>query len=78
MDIREVFALNLRRLRREQGLSQEALAHDVGVDRTYISSLERRVYGCSIDVVDRIAAALKVEASELLERPRKTRKSVSN
>ena len=74
MNIREVFARNLRRIRLEKGLSQEALAHDADIDRTYVSSLERRVYACSIDMVDRLAVVLEVEASDLLMRPRKTRK----
>jgi transcriptional regulator with XRE-family HTH domain len=74
MDIREVFARNLRRLRQERNLSQEALAHEVGIDRTYVSSLERRVYACSIDLVDRLAIVLGVEASDLLIRPKKPKK----
>lgn len=68
MEIREVFARNLRALRRAKGLSQEELAHQAGIDRTYISALERSVYGASIDVVDRLAAVLGVEASEMLKR----------
>jgi len=71
MDIREVFARNLRRTRLERGFSQEALAHEVGIDRTYVSSLERRIYACSIDLVDRLAVVLGVEASDLLARPHK-------
>jgi len=75
MHIRDVFARNLRRLRQERGFSQEALAHEVGIDRTYVSSLERRIYACSIDLVDRLAVVLGVEASDLLARPRKARKA---
>lgn len=69
MEIREVFAQNLRALRQANGLSQEELAHEAGIDRTYISALERNVYNASIDVVDRLAQALGVEAAELLQRP---------
>ncbi|MDL2407628.1 helix-turn-helix transcriptional regulator [Rhizobium calliandrae] len=69
MEIREVFARNLKAARQAKGLSQEELAFRAGLDRTYISSLERRVYNASIDVVDRLAIALDVEASELLKRP---------
>ncbi|MFC0804668.1 MULTISPECIES: helix-turn-helix domain-containing protein [Sinorhizobium] len=68
MEIREVFARNLRAARQANGLSQEELAHRAHVDRTYISSLERRVYNPSIDVVDRLATVLGMEASELLKR----------
>jgi transcriptional regulator with XRE-family HTH domain len=69
MDIREVLALNLRKLRRARGLSQEELAHRAEIDRTYISSLERSVYAAGIDVVDRLARVLGVEAADLLTRP---------
>lgn len=69
MDIREAFATNLKRLRQAQGLSQEELAHRADIDRTYVSALERSVYAAGIDVVDRIAKVLGVEASDMLKRP---------
>lgn len=69
MTIREVLALNLKALRQAQGMSQEELAHRADVDRTYISSLERCIYGATIDVVDRLAVVLGVQASDLLRRP---------
>lgn len=69
MEIREVFARNLKAARRAKGLSQEELAYRAGIDRTYISSLDRSVYNASIDVVDRLAVVLDVEASDLLKRP---------
>lgn len=69
MEIREAFAQNLRALRRARGLSQEELAHRAGIDRTYISALERNVYNASIDVVDRLAEVLGVDVTELLKRP---------
>jgi transcriptional regulator with XRE-family HTH domain len=55
MDIREIFAINLRSFRKAAGLSQDELAHRADVDRTYVSSLERRVYAAGIDVVDKLA-----------------------
>jgi transcriptional regulator with XRE-family HTH domain len=67
MEIREVFARNLRILRQARGLSQEELAHSAGIDRTYISSLERSIYNASIDVVDRLATVLDVKAMQLLD-----------
>lgn len=69
MTIREVLALNLKTLRQAQGMSQEELAHRAELDRTYISSLERCIYGATVDVVDRLAGVLGVEASDLLRRP---------
>lgn len=77
MDIREVFARNLRRARNQKGLSQEALAHNAGVDRTYISALERGVYGATIDMVDKLAKVLGVDASTLLQRETTPRRRVS-
>ena len=84
MDIREVLALNLRKLRRARRFSQEELAHRAKVDRTYVSSLERRVYSATIDILDRLAHVLGVEAADLLRRPpaqsneRKRARSSSN
>lgn len=69
MDIRDVLALNLRKLRRDRGLSQEELADQAKIDRTYVSAIERCVHAASIDVVDRMATALGVEAADLLKRP---------
>lgn len=69
MEIREILAHNLRTHRLAQGLSQEELAHRAGIDRTYISSLERSVYAAGIDVVDSLAKVLGMEASDLLRKP---------
>src|SRR6516225_6102867 len=71
--VRDVLALNLRRLRQAKGLSQEELAHEADIDRTYVSALERSVYAAGIDVVDRLARALGVEAADLLRRPPSSR-----
>jgi transcriptional regulator with XRE-family HTH domain len=68
MNIREIFAQNLRAARREKKLSQEELAHRAGLDRTYISALERNVYNPTIDVVARIADVLEVDAASLLDK----------
>jgi transcriptional regulator with XRE-family HTH domain len=68
MSLRDIFARNLRRYRLQAKLSQEALAHEAGVDRTYISALERSVYSASLDTIERIAKVLGVEPNRLLER----------
>lgn len=68
MNIREIFAKNLRAARRQKGLSQEELAHRADLDRTYISSLERNVYNPTIDVVARLADALEIEPASLLQK----------
>ncbi len=68
MSLRDVFARNLRRFRLAAQLSQEALAHEAGVDRTYISALERSVYSASIDMIERLASVLAIDPHLLLER----------
>jgi len=68
MEIREIFARNLRAARQVRRLSQEELAHRAGLDRTYISSLERSVYTPTIDVVDRLAKAMDMDLLDLLRR----------
>jgi transcriptional regulator with XRE-family HTH domain len=67
MEIRRVFARNLRRLRNERGLSQERLAAVAALDRTYVSALEREMYSVSIDTLARLAAALDVAPAALLQ-----------
>ena len=66
MGLRQLFAFNLRRLRVERGLSQEELAHRTGIDRTYVSHLERLRYSPTLDMVERLASSLEVEPLDLL------------
>lgn len=70
MELRETFATNLRLLRHERKLSQEALAGEAGIDRTYVSALERCVFSASLDMIEKLAKALEVEPHSLLEKPR--------
>lgn len=65
MALRQTFARNLRNIRKARGLSQEELAHQADLDRTYISALERSVYAASIDVIEKIANVLNVSPPEL-------------
>ncbi|WP_456716418.1 helix-turn-helix domain-containing protein [Bradyrhizobium sp. USDA 4353] len=67
MNIRDVLAANLKRLRRTKGVSQEELAHHADIDRTYISMVERSRNAVSIDVLAALAAGLGVEPSDLLK-----------
>lgn len=69
MNGRSLLAWNIRRLRGERGLSQESLATDAGIDRAYISEIERQEGNASIDLMDRVAASLGVEIAELLRAP---------
>ena len=66
MSSREVLAVNLRRYRKLRGLSQEDLAHEADIDRTYVSALERCIYAASVDMLDKLAAVLKVRPSDLI------------
>jgi transcriptional regulator with XRE-family HTH domain len=65
--LRDVLAKNMRRLRAERGISQEALANECGINRTYLSSVERSERNVSIDNVARIADGLDVEPWVLLQ-----------
>jgi transcriptional regulator with XRE-family HTH domain len=57
----------MRRLRAARKLTQEALAHESGINRTYLSGIERSERNVSIDNIARIAKGLRVQASKLLE-----------
>jgi DNA-binding XRE family transcriptional regulator len=63
---RDILAKNMRRLRAARGLTQEALAYDCGINRTYLSAVERAERNISIDNVARIAKGLHVEPWKLL------------
>lgn len=58
---------NVRRLRLERGLTQEALADAAGLDRTYVSGLERGVRNPSLSTLSKLAAALDVPLARLVE-----------
>ena len=68
MDIREQVGINVKRLRREKGWSQEDLADECGLHRTYISGVERGIRNPTVLVIDKIARTLGVEAAEMLSR----------
>ena len=67
MSLRIVFAKNLKRLRLEKSLSQEALADLAGLHRTYVGAVERGERNISIDNVERLANALECDVKELLK-----------
>ena len=75
MDLREVFAANLRRLRHDKGLSQDDLAYEAEVSRSYLSQLEKGAFYASLKIVGKLAAVLQVEPAELLmESPKRKRR----
>jgi len=71
MSAREILALNMIRLRAARGYSQEALALECGLHRTFIGHVERQARNISIDNVERIALTLGVSVGELLTQPKR-------
>lgn len=61
-----MLASNLIRLRREKGWSQEALAFEAGLHRTFVAHVERQARNISLDNLERLASALSVQIHELL------------
>lgn len=75
MDIRQLFATNLRRIRHEKGLSQEQLAHDSDVDRAHVSKLERGVAYVGLEIIGKFSKVLGVPPDAFLRPlPRKSTK----
>jgi transcriptional regulator with XRE-family HTH domain len=75
MDLREIFAANLRRLRHSRGMSQDDLAYESKMSRSYLSQLEKGKFYASIKIIGRLSAALGTEPHEfLLPLKRTTRK----
>jgi transcriptional regulator with XRE-family HTH domain len=70
MDVRERVGLNLQRLRREKGLSQEELADFAGIHQTYLSGVERGKRNPTVSVLQRIAEALGTDIEDLVQRRR--------
>jgi transcriptional regulator with XRE-family HTH domain len=71
MDVRDIFATNVRRMRNARELSQDNLAYEAEVSRSYLSQLEKGKYYASLKIVAKLAAVLQVEAHELLKPPPK-------
>lgn len=63
---RDLLSSNLKRLRAERGWSQEQLAHEAGLHRTFVAHVERKMRNISIDNVERLARALGVSPSVLI------------
>lgn len=66
MSIQHTFGKNVRRIRESKGWSQDKLADESGLHRTYISGIERGVRNPTIEIVSVIALALEVSPSHLL------------
>ena len=67
MTPRQTFARNIRRTRRLQEMSQEALALKAGLSRAYLSEVEREIRNISIDNMGLLAEALNVALKDMLD-----------
>ncbi len=67
MDVRKRVGRNLKKYRKLKGLSQEALALECGLHRTYVSGVERGVRNPTVDVLEQLAEPLGVPSARLLE-----------
>jgi transcriptional regulator with XRE-family HTH domain len=67
LEISVKFGERLRELRTQKGLSQEQLAHDANVHRTYIGMIERAEKNITLGNIEKIAKALNVNITELLK-----------
>jgi transcriptional regulator with XRE-family HTH domain len=69
--LKQALSSNIKRLRKEQGISQEKLALKAEIDRSYMSQVERCLANPSIDALLRISNALEVAPSDLLQLAKK-------
>ena len=67
MDIKKVFGRNLRRLRRDKGLTQETLEALTGFDRSYLGGIERGVRNPSLTAIGVLADSLGVDPASFFE-----------
>lgn len=67
MDIRQRVGRNLQRLRLEKGWSQEELAEESGLHRTYVSGVERGVRNPTVTIIDKLALALGASPGEFFK-----------
>jgi transcriptional regulator with XRE-family HTH domain len=67
MDIRKLLGANVRRYRDAADLSQEAVAERMGVDRAYISAVERGAQNVTLMLLWEISQALRVRPADLLD-----------
>lgn len=68
MSLRRIVARNLKRLRKERGLSQEELADLASLNRNYIGMIERQENAATVDTLEVLAEALQVDAVTLVEK----------
>jgi transcriptional regulator with XRE-family HTH domain len=67
MDLKEIMAVNLRRIRHDKQMTQEELAERAGLSSRYVGAIERADVAASVTVLGQIAEALGVEPGSLLK-----------
>lgn len=67
MDVRRRIGLNMKTLREAKGWSQEELADQAGIHRTYVSGVERGIRNPTITVLEKLAVALQTKLPKLVE-----------
>ncbi|WP_298956160.1 helix-turn-helix transcriptional regulator [uncultured Nonlabens sp.] len=68
MNLQRKFGLVLKELRLEKGLSQESLANQSDIDRTYISDIEKGERNISLKIIERLSETLQISLSELFKK----------
>jgi transcriptional regulator with XRE-family HTH domain len=68
MNLQRKFGLVIKELRLEKGLSQESLANQSDIDRTYISDIEKGERNISLKIIERLAETLQISLSELFKK----------
>ncbi|EAQ33386.1 transcriptional regulator, XRE family protein [Nitrobacter sp. Nb-311A] len=71
MDLKEVMAINMRRLRYDRKLTQEDLAARSGLSMRYVGSVERGAVSASVSVLGKVAEALGVDPCDLIRLPKR-------
>lgn len=66
MDLKEIMAINIRRLRYDKKLTQEELADRSGLSARYVGSIERGAVSASVSILGKVAAALDVDPCDLI------------
>lgn len=65
-NILQIIAENIIRFRKEKGISQEQLAHDAGIDRSYMGYIENAKHNVSVTVLEKIAHSLNTSVAKLV------------
>ena len=71
MDIKVAFGRTLREVRKEKNISQERLALEADIDRSYVSQLETGVYQPSLSMLFAISEVLEIMPADLVDRVEK-------